>query len=108
MMVGVLPRLSGFFALIGNVVVLFGPAPSWLVASFAAVSLVVLITILGWRPRWRRPGTILALVVLCSAGVTAFCVLDRQERRWPSEAAGERVIGEITIDSLPTREGGVL
>ncbi len=108
MMVGVLPRLSGFFALIGNVVVLFGPAPSWLVASFAAVSLVVLIAILGWRPRWRRPGTILALVVLCSAGVTAFCVLDRQERRWPSEAAGERVIGEITIDSLPTQEGGVL
>jgi competence protein ComEC len=108
MMVGVLPRLSGFFALLGNVVVLFGPAPSWLVATVAAASLTVLVAILWWRPRWRSPETILALVVFCAAGVTAFCVLDRQERRWPSEAAGERVIAEVTIDSLPTREGGVL
>jgi len=108
MMVGVLPRLSGFFALLGNVVVLFGPVSSWLVASVAAVSVTVLITILWWRPRWRRSAAILALVVFCSAGVTALYVLDRQEQRWPTEAAGERVIGQITIDSLPTREGGVL
>ena len=81
MMVGVLPRLSGFFALLGNVVVLFGPVSSWLVASVAAVSVTVLITILWWRPRWRRSAAILALVVFCSAGVTALYVLDRQEQR---------------------------
>jgi competence protein ComEC len=108
MMVGVLPRLSGFFALLGNVVVLFGPVSSWLVASVAAVSVTVLITILWLRPRWRRSAAMLALVVFCSAGMTALYVLDRQEQRWPTEAAGERVIGQITIDSLPTREGGVL
>ena len=108
MLVGVLPRSSGFFALLGNVVVLFGPAPAWLAATLATASLVVLGAILWWRPHWRSLSATLALVLLCFAVVTAFCVLDRHEQRWPSEAAGERVIGEITIDSLPTREGGVL
>lgn len=108
MMVGVLPRMSGFFALLGNVVVLFGPAPAWLAVTVATASLAVLLAILGWRPNWRCSSATLAVVVLSSAGVTAFCVLDRQEQRWPTEAARERVIGEITIDSLPTREGGVL
>lgn len=108
MMVGVLPRTSGFFALLGNVVVLFGPAPAWLAATIATASLALLIAMLGWRPHWRRSPAILAVVVFASAGVTAFCVLDRQEQRWPMEAARERVIGAITIDSLPTREAGVL
>lgn len=108
MLVGVLPRSSGFFALLGNVVVLFGPLPAWLAMAIAVAGVAILVTALWWQPHWRRTPAILAVVVLASVGVTAFAVLDRDAQRWPSDAAGERVVAEITIDSLPTRESGVL
>jgi len=108
MMVGVLPRSSGFFALLGNVAVLFGPAPAWLIALAATVIALLLILLLWWRPQSRRSFTIHVIVVLMAASTTAFCVLDQLEQRWPREATGERVIADITIDSLPAREGGVL
>ena len=108
MMVGVLPRSSGFFALLGNVAVLFGPAPAWLIAVMATVSILLLLVLMWWRPQWRSAITIPILVVLIAASATAVCLLDRLDQRWPQEAAGERVIGHITIDSLPARESGVL
>ena len=108
MLVGVLPRSSGFFALLGNVVVLFGPVPAWLAMAIAVAGVAILVTALWSQPHWRRTPAILAVVVLASVGVTAFAVLDRDAQRWPSDAAGERVVAEITIDSLPTRESGVL
>ncbi len=108
MVVGVLPRSSGFFALLGNVAVLLGPAPAWLAALTTTSSTLLVLLLLWWRPQWRRSFTIHLVIVLIAASATAFCLLDRLEQRWPREAAGERVIADITIDSLPAREGGVL
>lgn len=103
-----LPRSSGFVALLGNVFVLFGPAPPWLAMLVAFVGVAALSLILWWKPASRGPRATLFLVGLSSVGVTSVCVLDRLEQRWSEEAAGERVIGEITIDSLPVREASVL
>ena len=108
------PRTAGFAALLGSTAVLAGP---W--AGAAPLVVAVTLLLLLWALLWtgalligmdhrRSAGWPAAGLLLFSATVTAAVAWDRLAQRWPPRLSGERVIAEVTVDSLPATQGGAL
>ncbi len=104
------PRSAGFAALAGSAGVLAGP---WSGEAWAAVA--TLLAAILWcgaglvlAPLRRNRGWAPMLCALAYATTTAAVAWDHAAQRWPARLSGERVLAEVTFETLPTVQGGAL
>jgi competence protein ComEC len=104
------PRSAGFAALAGSATVLAGPwtAQAWLVVALGVATILwcgagLCSTALRRSAAWAP-----ALLALGYAAVTAAVSWDHAAQRWPARLSGERVLAEVSFETLPAVQGGAL
>ena len=103
-----LPPFVGLSVLIGCSAILLTPRmlPSAAILGLLALTALTFMTV---RLRWRGQQLADALWPLClAAAMTAWVVNAELESRWPASLAGERVVGELSIDSLIEGRGEII